>query len=240
MGCLQINNLTVGYGSKIVLKNCSFAAQPKETLVIMGSSGGGKTTLLLAILGILKPIEGQIVLENRNITLLPIEARNIGYVPQDYALFPHMNVQENVSFGLRARGICKKERRAIATQMLHLANLPGFEERRMQELSGGEKQRVALARALAIQPHLLLLDEPLSNVDPITKFDVAVQLKDLFQKIRIPVIFVTHNREEALFFADRLAILADGNMGQIGPLQEVLQHPKTELVAKLLKPFFEK
>ena len=239
MAELRIENLTSGYHGKSIIKKLHLEALPLETLVLMGSSGSGKTTLLLTILGIVHASEGKVILDNKDISLIPIENRNIGYLPQDYGLFPHMSVQENVAFGLKVRGVAKNEREEKATQMLQLVNLGGFEKRKIHELSGGEKQRVGLARALAVDPALLLLDEPLSNIDQVTKHEVAKQLKQLFRKLKIPIILVTHNHEDAIFLADKLAILIDGVIEQVGSLDEVLQHPKNAFIKRLLRPFSE-
>jgi putative spermidine/putrescine transport system ATP-binding protein len=237
MAQLKIENLRSGYRGKTIIKNISLDAPPLETIVLMGPSGGGKTTFLLTILGILSPFEGKIFLNDIEITHLSIENRNIGYLPQDYGLFPHMNVQDNIAFGLRVRGIAKEERAKKASQMLQLVNLTGFQERKITELSGGERQRVGLARALAIDPALLLLDEPLSNIDQVTKYEVAQQLKQVFQKLKIPIILVTHNHEDALFLADKLVILNNGEIEQMGSLREVLEHPKNTFIQRLLRPF---
>lgn len=234
---LKIENLTSGYENKPVVKGCSLEVGPKETLVLMGPSGHGKSTLLLTILGIVSPMHGRIFLNEREISALPIEMRNIGYLPQDYGLFPNMNVQENVAFGLRVRGVDKKEREAVARQILQLVDLSGFEKRKIDALSGGERQRVGLARALAVKPDLLLLDEPLSNIDQVTKREVAEQLKELFRKLEIPIILVTHNNEDARYLAEKLAIMIKGTIEQVGTLKEVIEHPKTEFIKRLLHPF---
>ena len=234
---LQIENLSSGYRGKSIIKKLSLEVPPLETMVMMGPSGSGKTTLLLTILGIIAPFEGKVFLNDKDISSLPIEDRNIGYLPQDYGLFPHMNVQENVAFGLKVRGVPRDIREKKAPKMLKLVNLSGFEKRKINELSGGERQRVGLARALAIDPSLLLLDEPLSNIDQVTKYEVANQLKQLFQKLKIPIILVTHNHEDAIFLADKLVILINGEIEQTGTLNEVLEHPKSEFIKRLLRPF---
>lgn len=234
---LKIEKLNSGYRGKSILHDLSLEAFPEQTLVLMGPSGSGKTTLLLTILGIISPFSGKISLNETDITSTPIEIRNIGYLPQDYGLFPHMTVQENVTFGLRVRGIPKQAREKRAQEVLTLVNLNGFEKRKIDELSGGERQRVGLARALAVDPALLLLDEPLSNIDQVTKYEVAQQLKQLFQKLHIPIILVTHNHEDAIFLADRLAIMIDGAIEQVGTLSEVLKQPKTDFIKRLLRPF---
>ncbi len=234
---LSVQNLKSGFGSKIIIPDLSLEVGPRETLVLMGISGSGKTTLLLTILGIHTLVEGKIILNGRDITNIPIEERNIGYLPQDYGLFPHLNVIDNVDYGLKVRGLPKSEREAVAEQMLTLTDLKGLEKRRIDELSGGQRQRVGLARALAIKPELLLLDEPLSNIDQVTKLDVAKQLKELFKKLEIPIILVTHNHEDALFLAERLAIMIEGAIEQEGSVNEIIKNPKTPLIGRLLKPF---
>lgn len=238
-GKLSLQNIKSGYGDKMIVKNLSLDVEPKETLVMMGASGSGKSTLLLTILGIIKPTHGKIFLNEKEITNFPIEARNIGYLPQDYGLFPHMTVMDNVSYGLRMRGVDKKEYESYSKEILELVELKGHKNKKPKELSGGERQRVGLARALAIKPDLFLLDEPLSNVDQATKMDVAQQMKKLFKKLEIPIILVTHNHEDALFLAERLAIMVDGQIEQIGNKEDVLKKPKSEFIKRLLMPFHE-
>lgn len=234
---LSLQNIEAGYDEKIIIKNLSLEIHSKETLVLMGTSGSGKSTLLLTILGIVNPLKGKIFLNNKEISSLPIELRNIGYLPQDYGLFPHLNVIDNVSYGLRMRGMKRNEYQKIALEMLDLVDLNGFEKRKIKELSGGQRQRVGLSRALAIKPDLLLLDEPLSNIDNVTKIDVAKQLKELFKKLEIPIILVTHNHEDALFLAETLAILIDGKIEQIGKIEEIINNPKTDFIKRLLMPY---
>lgn len=234
---LIIQNLTSGYRNKDIIQDVTLEVRDKEDLVLMGISGSGKTTLLLTILGIITPKKGKIFLNEREITNLPIEERNIGYLPQDYGLFPHLNVIDNVSFGFRVRGISKKEQETRAQEMLTLVDLQGFESKRIQELSGGQRQRVGLARALAVNPSLLLLDEPLSNIDQVTKFDVGTHLKNLFAKLDIPIILVTHNHEDALFLSENLAIMIDGKIEQTGNPKDILSNPKTTFIKRLLMPF---
>lgn len=234
---LKVENITAGYSQKSIVRNCSLQVGKGETLVLMGPSGGGKTTLLLSILGSLEPFSGKILLDDRDITNIEMEKRNIGYLPQDYGLFPHMNVQQNVSFGLRVRGVSQEIQQEISDQMIHLVQLQGLEKRKIGELSGGEKQRVGLARALAIKPRLLLLDEPLSSIDQVTKQEVAFDLKELFHKLEIPKILVTHNTEDASFLAEKLAIMINGSIVQTGSLSEVRDHPQTDFIQRLIHPF---
>lgn len=237
MRTLSIQNLITDYGQKTVIDNLSLEIKEKETLVLMGISGSGKTTLLLTILGIIQPKKGRIVLNDKVINDTPIEERNIGYLPQDYGLFPHLNVFDNVAYGLKVRGASKTEQGQGVKEMLALVELEGFEKRKIKEMSGGQRQRVGLARALAIKPDLLLLDEPLSNIDQITKLEVATHLKNLFAKLDIPIILVTHNHEDALFLAENLAIMNEGKIEQIGSVKEIMNNPKTPFIKRLLTPF---
>lgn len=234
---LSLQNIEAGYNDKIIIKNLSLEIHSKETLVLMGASGSGKSTLLLIVLGIVNPSKGKILLNDKEISNLPIELRNIGYLPQDYGLFPHLNVIDNISYGLRMRGMKRNEYEKISLEMLEMVELKGFETKKTKELSGGQRQRVGLARALAIKPDLLLLDEPLSNIDNVTKIDVAKQLKELFKKLEIPIILVTHNHEDALFLAETLAILIDGKIEQIGKMEEIIKNPKTDFIKRLLMPY---
>ncbi|MBI1812322.1 ABC transporter ATP-binding protein [Candidatus Peregrinibacteria bacterium] len=234
---LTVEHLASGYEQHRVLHDISFVAHPNETTVIMGPSGSGKTTLLLTILGIIGPQTGRVLLGNRNMTHEPIETRHIGYLPQDYGLFPHMSVLDNVSYGLRVWGVPKQERYKIAKDMLSLVEMDEYADRRIAQLSGGQRQRVGLARALAIKPDLLLLDEPLSNIDQVTKLDVAKGLIDLFKKLDIPILLVTHNYEDAHWFAKHLIVLINGQIAQEGTFQTVKESPRTEFIKRLIMPF---
>ncbi len=233
---LEIIGLAAGYRGKAILEGCSLSVKGSETVVLMGPSGCGKSTLLYCVIGFLAPASGKIMLNGKDLGNLAIEKRNIGYLPQDYGLFPHLTVAENVEYGLMVRGVEKEERRKAADGMLGLVNLDGMRQRKIKELSGGQRQRVALARALAIKPDLILLDEPLSNVDQLTRFEVAGNLREVFSKIKIPKIVVTHTPSDAFMLADRLAIMMDGKIVQQGKPNDVLKHPKSELVGKLLAP----
>lgn len=239
MNGLSLQHVSAGYGDKLIVKDLSLDVEAKQTMVIMGPSGSGKTTLFQTILGLITPRKGKIILNDQDIAQLPIESRNIGYLPQakNYGLFPHLNVLDNVAYGLRVRGIDRKERATRARRMLDMVELHDVEKKDIGELSGGQSQRVGLARALAIEPQLLLLDEPLSNVDQVTKFEVASELKKLFARVDIPVVLVTHAHEDALFLAERLAVMVDGKIEQVGPVKEVMQSPKSSLIRRLLRPF---
>jgi ABC-type Fe3+/spermidine/putrescine transport system ATPase subunit len=236
---LSIRNLDSGYTDKAVVKDLSLEVGPHETLIVMGPSGSGKTTLLLTILGVLTPTGGEMELDGESLTARPIEERNIGYLPQDYGLFPHLTVAENITYGLRVRGIPRDERQEAAGGMLSMVELAGLGQRKIRELSGGQRQRVGLARALAIKPSLILLDEPLSNIDQVTKAEVAARMKELFQKLEIPVVLVTHSREDARFLGGRLAIMIDGRIEQLDTVENIIKAPRTPYIRRLLMPFDE-
>ncbi len=239
MNTLSLQHIKAGYGNKLIVKDVSLEVGPKDAMVIMGPSGCGKTTLFLSILGLITPRHGRMLLNDQDLAALPIERRNIGYLPQakNYGLFPHLSVLDNVAYGLRVRGVDRKERDKRARKMLELVELHGLAKRHVDELSGGQSQRIGLARALAIEPQLLLLDEPLSNVDQATKFEVASELKTLFERIDIPVLLVTHGHEDALFLGGHLAVMVEGKIEQVGTVKKVMQSPKTDLINRLLRPF---
>ncbi len=234
---LFLQNINAGYDNKIIIKNLTLEVKPQETVVIMGTSGAGKTTLLKTILGIIHPHSGSIVLNGKDITTLPIEKRNIGYLSQFYGLFPHMTVGQNIEYGLKIRGASLQERTQKIKEFLQFINLSDFEHANVKDLSGGQQQRVALARTLAINPDLILLDEPLSNIDQVTKLEVAQYLKDLFESLHIPVILVTHQWEDAKFLGKKIAIMIDGKIEQMGTFDEIIQNPKSKFIKKLLIPY---
>lgn len=234
---LVIKGLRAQYDDFIVFQELDLSVAPKTVLVLMGVSGSGKTTLLKTILGLLAPTAGSIMLAGRELSHLPIEQRNIGYLPQNYGLFPHLSVADNVAYGMRIRGIARDEQQSTVKEMLKIVELEGFENKNVLELSGGQQQRVGLARALAVQPDLFLLDEPLSNIDQATKFDVAADMKKLFDKLNIPIILVTHQYEDAQFFHASVAVMVQGVIEQIGSYEELVAHPKTPYIKKLLVPF---
>lgn len=237
MAGLFLRGITTGYADLVVIKDLNLEVRPKTTFVLMGLSGSGKTTLLKTILGILHPIKGTIELDGKDITRLPIEQRNIGYLSQSYGLFPHLTVAGNIAYGLRIKGMPHDEQKDVVSRMLELVDLTGYEHKSALELSGGQQQRVGLARALAVKPSLFLLDEPLSNIDQATKFDVATDMKKLFDELNIPIILVTHQYEDAQFFNARVAIMVEGAIEQVGSYQELVAQPKTPFIKKLLTPF---
>ncbi len=229
---LAIDSISVSYGAAApVLDRVSLEVQRGEMVALLGSSGCGKTTLLRAIAGFVRPQSGRIRVDGRDITDLPPEARHTAMMFQSYALWPHMDVAANIGYGLRMRGADKARIAQRVTEMLELLQLPGFERRSVGSLSGGQRQRVAMGRALAVNPLLLLLDEPMSNLDYKVRLDLRHELRALQRRVGITAIYVTHDREEALTLADRIAVIDAGRLLQIGTPQEVFHKPASPFVA---------
>jgi len=234
MSELRVENLSKSYGKTKALDNVSLTVNPSEFLVVMGPSGCGKTTLLLTILGVLRADEGHVYIDGGDIDNLRISKRNLGYAPQDFGLFPHLTTYDNVAFGLRAKRFGQSEIGSRVKAKLSLVGLEGLEQRKPDELSGGQKQRVALARALAIDPCLLLLDEPLSNVDEATKADVKANLKETNRRTGVTTICVMHDPEDALELGDRIAVMHAGQIIQCATPKDFLENPSGEIVKQLL------
>jgi putative spermidine/putrescine transport system ATP-binding protein len=228
---LSIEALTVSYGTTRVLDQVSLSVQRGEMIALLGSSGCGKTTLLRSIAGFVLPDSGAIRVDGREITRLPPEARETAMMFQSYALWPHMNVADNIGYGLRMRNWKKDAIAARVAEMLRLLQLEGFGPRPVTQLSGGQRQRVALGRALAVDPHLLLLDEPMSNLDYKVRLELRHELRALQQRIGITAVYVTHDREEALTLADRIAVIDAGRIVQIGAPEEIFHRPTSAFVA---------
>jgi ABC-type Fe3+/spermidine/putrescine transport system ATPase subunit len=229
--CLEIAGVWHYYGDKAALKDVWLDARRSEVLALLGPSGSGKSTLLAAIAGMIKPSGGEIRLRGRNLVGLEPDARGLGMVFQDYALWPHMTVLQNIAFPLRARRLPATEVATRAQNALIRVGLDGFGARRPHQLSGGQQQRVALARAVVAEPQLLLLDEPLSALDPATRATVRGELSGLLRKLGLTSIIVTHEREEAFELADRVAVLVDGQIQQHGSPQEIYERPANLAVA---------
>ena len=228
---LKIENLSSGYEEDVILKNLSLEVAEGEFLSLLGPSGCGKTTLMKTIAGILPVRSGRIYLDGRDITNLPVHRRGTVVVFQDMRLFPHKSVAENVAFPLKMQGISKVQRLKTAGELLEKVQMGGFENRKPGELSGGQQQRVALARALAAQPKLLLLDEPFSALDENLREDMRHLVLQLQKEFRMTVILVTHDREEALSMSDRIALLFEGQLSQIGTPRQVYDRPDNRQVA---------
>ena len=238
---LSVTDIVVGYGGAPVVKGVSLEVASNEFLAILGASGSGKTTLLRAIAGYLRPEEGSIsiggvvVSDSRSRTWLPPEKRRVGIVPQEGALFPHLDVAGNIAFGLRER----KQAKARVAEMLEMVDLAGLEGARPHELSGGQQQRIALARALAPAPSLLLLDEPFSSLDAALRADVRSEVRALLTEIGTATILVTHDQEEALSLADRVAVMSDGRIQQVAEPWTIYEQPATLDIARFVGDLVE-
>jgi len=228
---LSIEALTVSYGATRVLDCVSLDVARGEMIALLGSSGCGKTTLLRAVAGFVAPESGAIRIEGRDITGVPPEQRGTAMMFQSYALWPHMTVAANIGYGLRMRHWKKDAIAARIDEMLALLQLEGYGPRAVTQLSGGQRQRVALGRALAASPSLLLLDEPMSNLDYKVRLELRHELRALQQRIGITAVYVTHDREEALTLADRIAVIDAGRIVQCGAPEDVFHHPSSAFVA---------
>jgi ABC-type Fe3+/spermidine/putrescine transport system ATPase subunit len=228
---LSIESLSVSYGATQVLDRVTLDVARGEMIALLGSSGCGKTTLLRAIAGFVTPDHGTISVGGVDITRLAPEKRETAMMFQSYALWPHMNVADNIGYGLKMRGWKKDAIAARVEQMLTLLQLEGFAHRQVTQLSGGQRQRVALGRALAVDPHLLLLDEPMSNLDYKVRLELRHELRALQRRIGITAVYVTHDREEALTLADRIAVMDAGRIVQIGEPEEIFHKPESAFVA---------
>lgn len=231
---LKIENISKIFEKGRGVKNISFQLEKGELVSFLGPSGCGKTTLLNIIGGFVKNDSGSIYLEDKDITEYPPEKREIVTVFQNYALFPHMNVVENVKYGLKYRGYNKEEQIKLAKEYLKIVGLEGYEKNSVGELSGGQQQRVALARALVLQPKILLLDEPFSNLDAKLKIAMREEIKELQKRLGISMIFVTHDQEEALSISDRIVVMSNGEIVQIGKPEEIYYSPKNRYVAEFI------
>lgn len=228
---LAIENVSVSYDGTRVLSDVTLDVAQGELVALLGSSGCGKTTLLRSIAGFVTPEAGRIRVDGRDITALPPEKRGTAMMFQSYALWPHMTVAGNISYGLRMRGASKDAIGKRVGEMLTLLQMQGFGPRPVTQLSGGQRQRVALGRALAVDPKLLLLDEPMSNLDYKVRIELRHELRALQKRIGITAVYVTHDREEALTLADRIAVLDAGKVVQYGAPEEIFHRPASAFVA---------
>ena len=231
---LVVERLSRTFNTQRAVDEVSFAVEPGELVALVGASGSGKTTTLRMVAGYEQPDAGQILFDGDDITRMGPARRGFGMVFQHYALFPHMSVAENVAFGLEARGVARAERRLRASQALERVGLGGKGERMVQQLSGGEQQRVALARAAVIEPRLLLLDEPLSNLDPTLRQTTREELRSTLKDSGAPALFVTHDQDDAFAIADRIVLLSKGKVLQIGSPEELYDEPRTREVASFI------
>lgn len=234
MPLLSLKNVSRSFGSTRAVADVSLDVEQGEFFGLLGPSGCGKTTTLRMIAGLEKPDSGVIQFQNTDITNRPAERRGFGMVFQNYALFPHLNVFENVAFGLRARHAAKTEIGKRVASALELVQLPGYDKREVHELSGGQQQRVAIARAIAIEPTLLLFDEPLSNLDVSLREETRRELRELVTRLGLTAVYVTHDQEEAFALCDRISVMVGGRLMQTGAPRELYEHPSDIAVARFL------
>ena len=234
MEFLKLQNLTAAYDQEIVLKKMNLEVKQGELLSLLGSSGCGKTTTLRIVSGFLKQREGSVFLEGQEISKTHPSERGFGYVFQNYALFPHLNVEDNVGFGLKQRKVVREGINKKVFEMLDMVDLTAFAGKRPMELSGGQRQRVALARALAISPRLLLMDEPLSNLDAALRVKMRMEIRRIQQEHNISALYVTHDQEECFSISDRVAVMNEGLIEQLGTPEEIYSSPATSFVARFV------
>ena len=231
---IDLNNISVSFDGETVLDDISLSIKDKEFVTLLGPSGCGKTTTLRIIAGFLEPDTGDVFFDGQKINGVPSYKRQVNTIFQRYALFPHLNVFENVAFGLRIKKLPENEIKEKVKQTLELVNLAGFEKRKIDKLSGGQQQRVAIARAIANEPKVLLLDEPLSALDLKLRKDMQVELKNIQQELGITFIFVTHDQEEALSLSDTIVVMDKGKIQQIGTPQDIYNEPENAFVADFI------
>ena len=228
---VRLEGVSKSFGDVLALRDASLQIHRGEILTLLGPSGGGKTTLLNLVAGFLRPDSGSIHIDGRPVTDVPPYKREIGVLFQNYALFPHMDVASNVSYGLRMRGTAKAAMQRRIAEVLALVRLTGYDARKPRQLSGGQQQRVALARALAISPKVLLLDEPFSALDKSLRASMQLELKDIQRQLGVTTIFVTHDQSEALSLSDRIAVLSEGRICQVGTPDAIYRRPADRFVA---------
>jgi ABC-type Fe3+/spermidine/putrescine transport system ATPase subunit len=228
---VELVGVTKRYGAVAAVDAIDLEVRPGEFLSLLGPSGCGKTTTLRLIAGFERPDEGEVRIGGRDVSRVPPYKRDVNTVFQSYALFPHLTVLDNVSYGLKQRGLGRSERRNRAIEMLELVRLPGFGDRKPRQLSGGQQQRVALARALVMHPRVLLLDEPLGALDLKVRKELQIELKRIQEEIGITFVYVTHDQEEALAMSDRVVVMNAGHIEQIGVPREIYDRPATEWIA---------
>jgi spermidine/putrescine transport system ATP-binding protein len=233
-GEIRLESLVKSFGDVVAVDGIDLEMPPGEFFTMVGPSGCGKTTTLRMVAGFERPTSGRILLDGEDVAQTPPHRRNVNTVFQSYALFPHLNVADNVAFGLKYKKVTKAERATMVGEALSLVQLTGYEKRKPGQLSGGQQQRVALARALVLRPRVLLLDEPLGALDARLRKDLQVELKTLQESLGITFVFVTHDQEEALTMSDRVAVMNGGRVEQSGPPQEMYEEPATLFVADFL------
>lgn len=231
---LQLEHISHAYNAQQVLKDIGLEIHQGEIICLLGPSGCGKTTLLRIIAGLEPHDSGNLLFNNQSLDGIPSYQRDFGLMFQEYALFPHMNVAQNVAFGLKMKKLSKTDTQQLTQSALELVGLTGFDDRDVNSLSGGERQRVALARSLAPNPQLLMLDEPLGSLDAALREQLVIELRDIIKQTGITSIYVTHDQHEAFAISDRIIIMHDGSIEQIGTAQELYDQPQTQFVARFL------
>ncbi len=231
---IDLKNITVSFDDEVILDNISLYISDKEFITLLGPSGCGKTTTLRIIAGFLDPNSGDVIFEGKKINGVPAYKRQVNTIFQRYALFPHLNVYENIAFGLRVKKVPENEIKERVEEMLRLVNLTGYEKRSIDKLSGGQQQRVAIARAVINKPRVLLLDEPLAALDLKLRKDMQIELKNIQKSLGITFIFVTHDQEEALAMSDTVVVMNEGKIQQIGRPIDIYNEPKNAFVADFI------
>ncbi len=234
MASVRLVNVTKRYGEIVAVDQVNLTIENGEFITLLGPSGCGKTTTLRMIAGLVEPSEGEIYFDDELMNAVPVNRRNVGFVFQSHALFPHMTVQENLAFGLKARGFPRQEIKKRVQEVLHLVEMVGFEERKPHQLSGGQQQRISLARVLVGDPTVLLFDEPLSSLDFNLRNTLKFQIKELQRRTRKTAIYVTHDQSEAFAISDRIVVMDRGRIQQIGTQLDIYLRPQTPIVANFI------
>ncbi len=235
MSFVDLKDICMSYDGKVsILEKLNISMAKGELVSLLGPSGCGKTTTLRIIAGLIEPSSGTLTVDGSDITKVPVHKRNFGMVFQSYALFPHITIEENVAFGLKLRKLDKKTIDQKVKEILEIVDLSSFEKRYPKQLSGGQRQRVALARALVIEPKLLLLDEPLSNLDAKLRINMRTEIKSIQKKLGITTVFVTHDQEECFSISDKVAIMNKGIIEQYDSPENIYNNPRTEFVARFI------
>lgn len=234
MSLINLEKVTVAYGNNVILKDLNLKVEKGDLVSLLGPSGCGKTTTLRLIAGFLDAQKGKFIFDGKDYTNIPVHKRNFGFVFQSYALFPHLNVYDNVAFGLNLRKVEKSEVHKRVKEILEIVDLGNLEKRFPAELSGGQRQRVALARALVIKPDLLLLDEPLSNLDAKLRVKMRVEIRKIQQELGITTVYVTHDQEECFSISDKVAIMNQGVIEQLDEPANIYKYPTSEFVARFV------